>query len=90
MMTDVEERAEILKALGHPTRLQITEILMNAMDGESSVMDIVRALDLPQATISQHLKVLSFAGIIEGERRGAKIMYRVKSNKVKELVRILM
>lgn len=82
--------SEMLKALGHPTRLRITEGLMNAKDEESSVMDIVKSLNLPQATISQHLKILKGSGIIEGERRGTKIMYRVKSDKVKELIRILM
>ena len=80
------QNADILKALAHSTRLRITEGLINAEAGESSVMDIVKALNLPQATISQHLKILKSTGIIEGERRGTKIIYRIKNEKVKNLI----
>ena len=82
-------KAEILKALAHSTRLRITEGLIKADSQESSVMDIVKALNLPQATISQHLKILKSTGVIEGERRGTKIIYRIKSDKVKALVEVI-
>ena len=83
------QNAEILKALAHSTRLRITEGLINAEGSESSVMDIVKALNLPQATISQHLKILKSTGIIEGERRGTRIIYKIRNEKVKELIKAI-
>lgn len=57
--------ATIAKALGHPARIAILEVLMKE---ETCVCnDIVSQLPLAQATISQHLKVLKEAGLIKGE-----------------------
>lgn len=83
------QNAEILKALAHSTRLRITEVLINAEGSESSVMDIVKALNLPQATISQHLKILKSIGIIEGERHGTRIIYKIRNEKVKVIIKAL-
>lgn len=82
-------KAEFLKALAHSTRLRITEGLIKAEGKELSVMDIVESLELPQATISQHLKILKAAGIIEGDRHGTKIIYRIKNDQVKEIAKII-
>lgn len=86
---DYAQQAEFLKALAHSTRLRIAEGLIETAGGELSVMDIVESLDLPQATISQHLKILKSAGIIEGERQGTKIIYRIKSDRAKDIADIL-
>ena len=61
-----------LKALAHPVRLEILEILKNkcCICGE-----IVEELPLAQATVSQHLKVLKEAGFIIGETEGTKVCY---------------
>ena len=61
-----------LKALAHPARLEILEILKNkcCICGE-----IVDELPLSQATVSQHLKVLKDAGFIIGETEGTKVCY---------------
>ena len=57
--------ATIAKALGHPARIAILQVLMKQ---ESCVCnDIVMQLPLAQATVSQHLKVLKEAGLVKGE-----------------------
>lgn len=80
------EKAEIFKALGHPTRLRIVEGLMK--DG-CNVSRIVECLDIPQATISQHLKILKSASIIEGHRRGTEICYKVINENVKKILKMI-
>jgi len=87
-MKDIYTQAGIiLKALGHPARLRIVEGLIK--DG-CNVTHMVECLKLPQATVSQHLSILKAAGIIEGERRGTQICYRVIDEPVKLLVTTLL
>ena len=81
--------AEILKALGNATRLRIVEYLINSEDQESSVMDMINALNIPQATASQHLKILKFSDVVEGERHGTSIIYKIKGPSVKTLVNVI-
>lgn len=82
-----EEAAALLKALGHPARLCIVHGLL---EGPCNVGTIKDCLGLPQATISQHLAVLRGAGIVEGVRRGTEVQYRVKEDRVRRLVRMLL
>ncbi len=70
---DTEELARFAKALGHPTRIAILKRLEN----ESCCFtgDLVEELPLAQSTISQHLKELKNAGLIQGELKPPKIKY---------------
>ena len=72
---EAKELAGLLKALAHPVRLQIMELL-NRLGGQVCVCDIEVHFDLSQPTISHHLKVLRQAGLIESEPRGVWIYYR--------------
>jgi ArsR family transcriptional regulator len=47
-------------------------------------------LNLPQSTVSQHLAKLKSAGIIEGERKGLEVCYKVVDEEVKKIVEILL
>lgn len=67
--------ARRLKALAHPARLTIVRALMRAR--RCSCGDIVRNLPLAQSTVSQHLKVLREAGLIQGEIEGPRSCYCV-------------
>lgn len=67
--------AQVLKALGDGTRLAIMQMIGEA--GELCSCDIERHFALSQPTISHHLKLLRAAGLIEGERRGTWIYYRI-------------
>lgn len=67
--------ADVLKALGHPARLCIVNGLINNEGCNVSYMQ--SCLNIPQSTVSQHISKLKAAGIIEGERNGLEIMYKV-------------
>lgn len=76
-----ELHAELLKALAHPRRLEIVQLLR---DQELSVTDIYEMLDLPQANISQHLMVLRDAGVVTTQRDGKQIIYSLAHPKIIE------
>lgn len=81
-----EEKAGLLKALGHPVRLCI---VTNLLGRECSVGHMQGCLGLPQSTVSQHLALLRTHGIIRGERKGPEVVYRVVSEEAAEIVRLL-
>ncbi|MFP4459022.1 MAG: ArsR/SmtB family transcription factor [Candidatus Zixiibacteriota bacterium] len=70
-----EAKAKVLKALAHPTRLWMTEQLAS---GEKCVCIFAKAIDADFSTISKHLRVLKEAGIVESEKRGKQVHYRLK------------
>lgn len=65
--------ARYMKALGHPARIAILEILIKRQACVCG--DIVDELPLSQSTVSQHLKELKEAGLIKGEIEGVKVCY---------------
>ena len=79
--------AQITKALGHPARIAILEVLLSR---NSCVCgDIVEELPLSQSTVSQHLKELKEAGIIKGDISGVKTCYCIDEKVWKEVQRIM-
>lgn len=70
--------ADLLKAMSHPRRLEILQLLR---DQELPVTDIHTMLDLPQANVSQHLKVLRDAGVVDYSKDGKQIYYKVANTK---------
>jgi ArsR family transcriptional regulator len=67
--------AEFFKALGHPVRLGIVEVLSR---GEQSVTQIQTALKVGQVTASQHIATLRNAGIVDSRPAGATKFYSLK------------
>lgn len=67
-------KAEIFKALGHPTRLVVVEMLA---ERERCVCEIVAEVGGSQATISRHLDQLLRSGIVRRRRDGAKMIYEL-------------
>jgi DNA-binding transcriptional ArsR family regulator len=65
--------AKYMKALGHPARVAILEVLIKRQ--ACICGDIVEELPLSQSTVSQHLKELKEAGLIKGEIEGVKVCY---------------
>jgi len=65
--------ARYMKALGHPARIAILEVLIKKQ--ACMCGDIVEELPLSQSTVSQHLKELKEAGLIKGDIDGAKVCY---------------
>lgn len=74
MKQRIKAKSIIFKALGHPTRLWIVEQLA---DGEKCVCEFVEAVDVDFSTISKHLSVLRHAGIVDMEKRGKQIFYKL-------------
>ena len=79
-----QQAAETFKLLGNPTRLRI---LAELYRGGCSVKEICRQLQLPQATVSQHLALLRNKQIVTAERRGVMVCYSLSDrNIVKVLI----
>lgn len=72
---DEERLGRMMKALGHPARLQIMRYL--GENPQCITGDIVEVLPLAQSTVSQHLKVLRDAGLICGTIDGPAVCYCV-------------
>jgi DNA-binding transcriptional ArsR family regulator len=70
-----EARAQIFKALAHPSRLLIVDELMQS---EQCVRDLTALVGSDMSTVSKHLSVLKAAGVVQDERRGAQIWYRLR------------
>ena len=79
--------AEFAKALAHPARIAILEIL--AKRNTCICGDITDELPLAQSTVSQHLKALKSAGIIKGEIDGVRTCYCLDEENVAELKTVM-
>jgi len=71
-----EARAKIIKALAHPARLLIVDEL--AGRGERCVCELTGLVGSDMSTVSRHLALLKGAGIVEDEKRGQMVFYRLK------------
>ena len=78
-----EHVAEVLKAVAHPVRLQIIELLEKK---EMCVGSIAKALGGKQAITSQQLNMMRDKGVLECRRDGAKVYYRIGNKNVIKLL----
>jgi len=70
----LEARADVIKAMGHPTRLFIIDELSR---GERCVCELVEMIAADFSTVSKHLSVLKRAGLVEDDKRGLQVYYRL-------------
>ena len=77
------EEVEIFKALADPTRLKILECIEN---GEKCICEIIPYTGKSQPNVSQHLKVMKHAGIINERKDGTRIMIKVSDNKIFKII----
>ena len=70
-----EQKARILKALAHPSRITIFEALTK---GEMTVSEIADMLDAKDAITSRHLAVMRSAGLVEARKQGLNVYYSIK------------
>lgn len=78
--------ARQLRALGHPKRLEIMQVLGHRT---LHAADIQRMTDIPQAALSQHLRALKVARIIVAERQGRWILFRVSHTHFEQAITLL-
>jgi DNA-binding transcriptional ArsR family regulator len=77
-----QDQAALCRTLSHPVRLAILSVLR---DGEQCVCHLEAALGLRQAYISQHLKVLREAGLVDDRRDGWNIFYRLCEPRIRKV-----
>ncbi len=70
-----DARAKIVKALAHPTRLYIVDVLSR---GERCVRDLTNLVGDDMSTVSKHLSVLKSVGIVRDEKRGSEVFYSLR------------
>lgn len=72
----LQNRANILKALAHPSRLLIVEELSK---GEKCVCELQEMIGADMSTVSKHLSLMKRAGLVEDDKRGLQVFYRLLS-----------
>ncbi|MBD3169471.1 MAG: metalloregulator ArsR/SmtB family transcription factor [candidate division Zixibacteria bacterium] len=71
-----EARAKVIKAMAHPTRLFIVDELSR---GEKCVQQLVEMINADTSTVSKHLSVLKNAGILDDDKRGQQVYYKLQT-----------
>lgn len=81
--------ARMFRALGDPVRLRLLSLVASHVGGEACVCELSAGFDLTQPTISHHLRVLRESGLLECERRGTWVYYRVVPSALAQLSAVL-
>ena len=79
----------MLKALSDPVRLRLLSVIASHTGGEACVCDISVGIEVSQPTVSHHLKVLRNARLLDSERRGSWVYYRVIPEALQKLSVVL-
>jgi len=80
-----EQLAVAFKAIADPARLRLLSFIAAQPAGETCVCYLQKPLGLSQPTVSHHLKVLYDAGLLERERRGTWVYYRIVAERLETL-----
>ncbi len=72
----LQARARVLKAMAHPSRLYLVELLSNQ---EQCVAELTKAVGADISTVSKHLSLLKAVGIVEDRKQGTQVFYRLKA-----------
>jgi ArsR family transcriptional regulator len=78
-------KAEFFKALGHPVRVRILEILVG---GERSVQELQEALALEQPVVSQQLAMLRAKNIVRARKVGSTVRYTIRDASIRDLLAV--
>lgn len=74
---EAEALANALRALADPARLRLLSFIAAQPEGEACVCHLTAPVELSQPTVSHHLKILNDAGLLEREKRGTWVYYRI-------------
>ena len=80
-----EELATALKALADPVRLRLLSFIAAQPEGEACVCFLTEPVGVSQPTVSHHLKILHQAGVLEREKRGTWVYYRVVPERLESI-----
>ena len=84
-----EQVAPLLKALADPVRLRLLSLIASHEGGEACICDLNEAFELSQPTISHHMKVLHDAGLVDRDKRGVWVYYRVRPQALASLAALI-
>jgi ArsR family transcriptional regulator len=82
---NAEQLAGAFKAIADPARLRLLSFIAAQPSGEACVCHLTTPLGITQPTVSHHLKVLYDAGLLDRERRGTWVYYRIVSERLAAL-----
>lgn len=80
---NIDEAAEAMRAMAHPTRLKILCLLGS---GELAVSEIVEAVGTTQGNVSQHLHILRDRGLITSRGEGRQVLYKIEDARVLKMI----
>ena len=86
---EAADLARVFKAIADPVRMRLLSLIASHGGGEACVCELTGAFALTGPTVSHHLKVLREGGLIDGERRGTWIYYRVRPELLARLSTVL-
>src|SRR6266849_4615247 len=83
---DANLYARFFKVLGDPTRIRLLYLLLDAPPAGRAVSELVEVLGQPQGRVSTHLGCLRWCGLVESERSGKQVFYRIADSRVRDLL----
>ena len=72
---EAEIRSEVVKAMAHPVRLIVIELLK---DGERSFSELMEYFDIDKSTLSKHISILKTAGIVTSQKKGPESIFHLQ------------
>jgi DNA-binding transcriptional ArsR family regulator len=78
--------ARFFKVFGDPTRIRLLHLLLDAQPIGHTVSELVGLLGQPQGRVSTHLGCLRWCGLVESERVGKQVCYRISDPRVREIL----
>jgi ArsR family transcriptional regulator len=84
-----EQAAQLFKALSDPIRIRLLTLVRRAPGDEACFCDLAAEFDMPQPSLSHHLRVLVKAGILARQRRGTWSWYRLRPEPLQALEELL-
>jgi len=85
-MLNMQEQIKIFRALGGETRYRIIHSLMK---GEKCACEIPKLINRTQSNTSMHLAKLQDIGILQSRKQGKMVLYSIKNNSVKNLIKLM-
>lgn len=79
-----DQIAEVLKALAHPSRIRILEVLEK---GPKCVKELEKLVMIKQSNLSQHLRILKDRGILECKREGMEVCYQIRDRRILNVIK---
>ena len=85
-LEDLKEAAECLKVIAHPWRLRMIQMLLN---DRHMVSELAEACEIAPHMASEHLRLMQRAGLLETERQGRRVYYKVTEPHLAEIIRCI-